>query len=778
MLNDAELLSAYTQTRSAEALRQLIERHINFVYASALRQVKDPAQAEDVTQAVFIILTRKAASIRPAALTGWLFNTTRHCAANARRSELRRRRHERQAAKPEVQMQLEDSAAPSLDHALSCLRHGDREVVLLRYFQDREFAEVGSILGISEQTARRRLSRAVERLRQLLGVGGQILPSAAVIQALTASTPPAPAHLSAAISAAIGNAAASSTAAALATKTLHVMNWIKIKIAATIILAATVAGAGSVAIVKAVGPQSTADTAVVPSESPAPAPATVAPIAAVPGAVATFPDGMRVELLGIAPSPVRSQKWWRPDGSPLAQPPIRREYGQVTAPNSKVYTFVVKLTGSAPTWDTGINVEGSNGTASNDQGNLLTTIVALSKSPTATLDFICANGAWQTRAIISASALYTTGVNLNGIVFAPGDDPKTNTVKLTADHASMNALFNGAARFVAIDINGKIVPSSSMNGRGNLLTETKTYSFNKLRPDQIAQFEIRSRPFNRTVKFQNISLIPGQLTAPTVEQHDTGKFVANFTAGGAVEVIGISNWPPTNKWWQPDGTPLDKIPPDYSPYMGPAVRGNERAYAVAIRWTNPHDSPSWYWEFPSSRAIGVPSRTHDVPPNSPDVFGVTLPAAATTMTFRTGLASGPWHAWPIVKTTVAASVSIDNTTISFSAPTEEANSVTVITNDNLQNVDRQLVAIDLNGVTHTATLLDTKSTPTTKTNTYQFPSLTKAQIKSYQLQTREYEYVNFKNLPLKPDQHTEVTIEPDPPALPSAPPKPPGEEGL
>src|SRR3984957_20293964 len=116
---DADHLTTYVQTHSPEALTHLINRHIDFVYASALRQVKDPAQAEDVTQAVFIILTRKAASIRPISLTGWLFNTTRHCAANARRSEQRRRHHERQAAKPEVQMQPDDSAPASLAHALS-----------------------------------------------------------------------------------------------------------------------------------------------------------------------------------------------------------------------------------------------------------------------------------------------------------------------------------------------------------------------------------------------------------------------------------------------------------------------------------------------------------------------------------------------------------------------------------------------------------------------------------------------------------------------------------
>jgi hypothetical protein len=603
----------------------------------------------------------------------------------------------------------------------------------------------------------------------LLGVGGQILPSAAVIQALTNSTTQAPAHLSALVIAAAGNITTTSAAAMLAAKTLHVMNWIKIKVAATIILAATVAGAGSVAVVKAIGPQSAPVVTAAPNVSAAEPAITDTPAA---GAVATFPDGMRIEVIGIAPSPIRGQQWWRPDGSPLPQPPIRREYGQVTAPLSKVYTFVVKLTGADPTWDTGINVESSHGTASTDQDNLLCATAALTESPTATIDFVCANGPWQTRASVSADALYKTGVNLNGIVFTPGDDQKNNTVKLTADHASMNALFSGAATFIAIDLNGKIVPSSGMNGQGSLLTETKTYSFKNLRPDQIREFQIRSRPYNRSVKFQNISLVPGQLTAPTVEQHETGKFIATFAAGGSVEVVGISNWPSTNKWWQPDGTPLDPLPPDPGPYLGRDAMNGQQAYAIAVKWTNPQ-SPSWSSSFSGARDIGVSNAPHHTP-GAPDIYRVIFPTADPTTTFRAGLAAGPWHQWPTVRTTVQATVSIDNTKITFSAPVEKAGDVIVTTTDPLNDVERQLVAIDISGVTHIADLIHSRA----GNYNFRFPNITTAQIKSYQLQTRQYEYVNFKGLSLKPEQHSEITIEPDAPASPPTPPKPPGEEGL
>jgi hypothetical protein len=168
--------------------------------------------------------------------------------------------------------------------------------------------------------------------------------------------------------------------------------------------------------------------------------------------------------------------------------------------------------------------------------------------------------------------------------------------------------------------------------------------------------------------------------------------------------------------------------------------------------------------------------TRGVVVGDPDVFRVILPADDKTMTFRAGLA-GPWHQWPTVITTVAASVSIDNATISLSAPTEKPDGVVVTVKDNLQrDLQRYLVAIDTSGVAHIVDPFDTNYMD--GTTTFRFPQITKAQIKSYQLQTRLYEYINFKGLSLKPGQHSEVTIEPDVPTSPTAPPKPAGEEGL
>jgi RNA polymerase sigma factor (sigma-70 family) len=170
-MNDAELLQEYAREHSEPAFRQLVERHLALVYSAALRQVGDPAMAQDVTQVVFIILARKAARLSERTIvTGWLYRTTRNAASKALRSEQRRRRREREA----VAMQASEpntgweEMAPFLDDAMSQLSEAERGAILLRYFQNRSLREVGGALGLSEDTAQKRVSRAVDKLHRLL----------------------------------------------------------------------------------------------------------------------------------------------------------------------------------------------------------------------------------------------------------------------------------------------------------------------------------------------------------------------------------------------------------------------------------------------------------------------------------------------------------------------------------------------------------------------------------------------------------------------------------
>src|SRR5215469_744059 len=153
---DAELLGQFVRNRSETAFAELVERYIGLVYSTAFRNTDNPQQAEDITQAVFIILARKAGSLGPkTVLPGWLYHTARLTAANHQRAELRRVRREQEAF---MQSTMNESAtdalwrelSPLLEDGMAGLGATDRDAIVLRFFRNRSMAEVGAALGASE----------------------------------------------------------------------------------------------------------------------------------------------------------------------------------------------------------------------------------------------------------------------------------------------------------------------------------------------------------------------------------------------------------------------------------------------------------------------------------------------------------------------------------------------------------------------------------------------------------------------------------------------------
>src|SRR5688572_31750181 len=215
---DLDLLHEYAQTRSQHAFERLVNRHLNLVYSAAARQLRDPHAAHDVTQAVFIVLAKKADRLRPGTLlSAWLLGVTRFAARDYLKAARRRQKHEHAAAlqrtaqmataqdnipmtpthqqgdSPHDQAggrgrapdgQLGDSAlarpvaSPAanldglLDDALASLSKPARDALVLRFFDGNSFKEVGQRLGITETAAKQRVFRALERFRGLLGRRG------------------------------------------------------------------------------------------------------------------------------------------------------------------------------------------------------------------------------------------------------------------------------------------------------------------------------------------------------------------------------------------------------------------------------------------------------------------------------------------------------------------------------------------------------------------------------------------------------------------------------
>ncbi len=237
-MTDGELLQRYVRDRSESAFAELARRHINLVYSAALRQVNGDAHlAEDVTQSVFADLARKAGRlISHTSLTAWLYTSTRFIAANTRRTEQRRSNREQEIhamnailSQPESQpdwLQL----SPLLDEAMHKLDEPDREAVLLRHFENRSFAEIGGKIGLTENAARMRVERALEKLHGILAKQGVSLTALVLAGVLSANAVgAAPAQLAAkVVSGVLGGAAAGGATSLWVT---HVLAALKTKVA-------------------------------------------------------------------------------------------------------------------------------------------------------------------------------------------------------------------------------------------------------------------------------------------------------------------------------------------------------------------------------------------------------------------------------------------------------------------------------------------------------------------------------------------------------------------
>lgn len=240
---DMELVRDFARDRSEAAFAELVRRHLNLVYSVAFRYAGQAGDAQDIAQSVFILLARKAASLRDqTVLTGWLYETTRFTAMRWLRTTARRQAREQEAymqslnadsGSPEAWRQI----APHLESAMSGLSEADRTLLALRFYENKTGQEAATLLGIREDAAHKRTARALEKLRKFFGKRGIALSATAIAATVSGNAvQSAPAGLAAVITSAALSGTAVTTAVLAATKAIAMTTLQKTVVAAALVV--------------------------------------------------------------------------------------------------------------------------------------------------------------------------------------------------------------------------------------------------------------------------------------------------------------------------------------------------------------------------------------------------------------------------------------------------------------------------------------------------------------------------------------------------------------
>jgi hypothetical protein len=430
--------------------------------------------------------------------------------------EARRRYHERHAAAQRQDSIAPEPAAPPLlpllDEAIARLRGSERAGILLSFFDNKTYREVGQSLGVSEEAARKRVARAVQKLREFFASRGVAVPSATAgsalataLQAHAASAPPAllvHSVTSAALASSGTAVAATSASYAIAKGASNMLLLAKLKVASAAVAACLVVASSGAAIVA---------SAWAAQDKTATAQATHADVSAP--ATAKFDDGIVVEIMGIAQNPPDDRAWWNIDGSPA-----QRACDASSSFDNPPHSHIMCLRVAGAPEDAGIVwLLPANGWSSQpalkDGASIDGAQVMTFSSDQKAIDIRCrvAAGAWENVfENHGADNAACSSTEKGGFAISPASERGGKTWVSASYHVP-----DSQVRMVAIDKNGQ-----EHSGNTDFSGGTKTFTMISVSFDiPIAELDrtvLQARPYDHTVEFKNVTLIRDVKTKPEI----------------------------------------------------------------------------------------------------------------------------------------------------------------------------------------------------------------------------------------------------------------------
>ena len=535
---DDDLLTRYARDDDHAAFAELVRRYIGLVYAAARRQTRGDAHlADDVTQAVMIVLARRAGSIAAGSvLASWLLVVTRHCARNALKIQSRQRMHEHRAAVLRAGEERartgpipndDDDLSDALHEAIARLREPERSGVVLHYFQNRTHAEVGDALGLSAGAARKRVERAVEKMRLTLSARGVVATGAAVVASIrmeAALAVTVPAHLTSsafnvAMLASAGQAGSGGGGSlAIAQGVARMFALAKLKTVAAVLVIGAVGvplagfGAWALTTVGAPAPVVAAASSNQPASAPADGPFT-----------ARVTPEIRVEFLGVAPHPADEMQWHDITGEPIDIPLPQLTDNTINSEAQPDQQIAIRLThppGTQFVMQMDNTRTNSNSRTDYPGGGLLRSRFALAApAETVSLRLGVTTRPWETVAEWEPTdepAEIDAGRFGPISISPPQDGERWGKAAVSVTHGPVRTVI---AQMIAVDDAGKRHEQKLINADTSNDEWVSTFYFD-VPHERIKKVILQAREFDKFVVARDIALSPDAKTTPKIEVMD------------------------------------------------------------------------------------------------------------------------------------------------------------------------------------------------------------------------------------------------------------------